>query len=132
MLFACALAFGEGIAAPYVILGLLSFSLTFPGNIHFHEPLRRMVRKTITNWLLFAVILGGFGYASGYLSFFPEPVLLLWASTTPLALIGGQLLARMVLPRVIAIGNNLSVWWSLPGSTTWASVSPSSSSSIPT
>ncbi|MBX3680379.1 undecaprenyl-phosphate glucose phosphotransferase [Cognatazoarcus halotolerans] len=106
VLFACALAFGERVAAPYVILGLLSFSLTFPGNIHFHEPLRRMVRKTITNWLLFVVILGGFGYASGYLSFFPEPVLMLWASMTPLALIGGQLLARMVLPRVIAIGNN--------------------------
>ena len=51
--------------------GLLSFSLTFPGNIHFHEQLRRMVRKTITNWLLFVAILGGFGYASGYLRFSP-------------------------------------------------------------
>ena len=106
VLFGCALACGEPLRAPYIILGLLSFSLTFPGNIHFHEQLRRMVRKTITNWLLFVAILGGFGYASGYLRFFPQQVLIFWATVTPLALIGGHLLARAVLPKVIAIGNN--------------------------
>lgn len=45
--------------AHYVILGVLCFSLMFPGNAGFHESTRRVVRKVVTNWLLLVAILGG-------------------------------------------------------------------------
>lgn len=56
------------------------------------------------NWLLFLAIVGGFGYASGYLRYFSEPLLLAWGAVTPLALIGGHLVARLTIPKVISMG----------------------------
>ena len=105
MLFGCAAAFGERFDAPYVILALLAFLLSFPGNVRLHDRPRRMVRKIFTNWLIFALILGGFGVASGYLRFFPREVLLAWAVATPIALLAGNSLLRLLLPRVIAISH---------------------------
>lgn len=105
-LFACMALHNERIGPPYVILAILSFSLTFPGDIGFHESPRRAARKLVTNWLLFVAILGGFGYASGYIQYFPQSLLIDWALATPVAVIAGQMAARYALPCVIAMGEN--------------------------
>ncbi|MBT9498504.1 MAG: undecaprenyl-phosphate glucose phosphotransferase [Zoogloea sp.] len=90
--------------ANYVILGVLCFSLMFPGNAGFHESTRRVVRKVVTNWLLLVAILGGFGYASGYIHSFPRSVIWTWTLLTPFLLIGTHFLARQALLHVLSEG----------------------------
>lgn len=104
VLLGCAFYYDERLGAPFILLSVFAFSLTFPGNIQLHESPKRIVRKVAMNWLLFLAIVGGFGYASGYLRYFSEPLLLAWGAVTPLALIGGHLVARLAIPKVISMG----------------------------
>ncbi|WP_246262488.1 undecaprenyl-phosphate glucose phosphotransferase [Aromatoleum evansii] len=107
VLYACAAWHGERLLSPpYMILGALAFALTFPGNIGLHEDARTMVRKVATNWLLFVAAVGAFGYASGYLHYFPQSMLVGWIAATPLALLSVHAVARQALPRWMAIGDN--------------------------
>lgn len=105
-LFACAFGWGEPLGAQYIILALIVFSLTFPGNIFLNDRLRTMLRKTFVNWLIIAVILLFFGEASGYLGFFPRQVIYTWLGVTPLALMGANGLARWIIPGVLALEGN--------------------------
>ena len=102
-LFLVALAYGERPDAPYVIVALIVFSLTFPGALFLHERFRRMLRKTVINWLIVAAILVVFGRASGYISVFPEEVIQAWLLATPIALIGTHSLARWVVPNILSM-----------------------------
>ena len=101
-LSACLAAFAHPFSARYMILGVIAFSLSFPGNVGFHEAPRRVLRKLLTNWLTFLLILGGFGIATGYLKSFTRPVLIAWAVLTPLLQIGGHFLMRWAVPRFMA------------------------------
>ncbi|QID16757.1 undecaprenyl-phosphate glucose phosphotransferase [Nitrogeniibacter mangrovi] len=103
MLFACAGADGERLGAPYIILALIVFSLTFPGNIFLNDSFRRMLRKTVVNWLIVAIILLFFGEASGYINFFPRNVIYGWLAATPVALIATNALARWAIPNLLSI-----------------------------
>ncbi len=103
MLFLSGAVHHEPLGAPYVILALIVFSLTFPGNIFLQDRVRRMVRKTLVNWVIVALILLFFGQASGYIEFFPHNVIYLWLGTTPFALMAGNAVARWVIPNVLAI-----------------------------
>ncbi|WP_310373233.1 undecaprenyl-phosphate glucose phosphotransferase [Rhodoferax ferrireducens] len=100
-LAACLAWYAHPLSARYIILGVIAFSLSFPGNVGFHEPPQRMVRKLLTNWLVFLVILGGFGVATGYMKSFTRPVLIAWAVLTPLAQIGSHFFLRWALPKAI-------------------------------
>lgn len=104
VLYACAAYYGERLLSPpYMILGALAFSLTFPGNVGLHENARIMVRKVMTNWLLFVTIAGGFGYVSGYLNHFPRSMLMAWVLATPVALVAAHTAARLALPRWMSL-----------------------------
>ena len=104
-LLLCAAAFGQRFSAPYVILALMAFSLSFPGNVRLHDRPAKAARKILVNWSLFALILGGFGLASGYHMYFPREVLIAWAAVTPMALLASHVLIRLTLPRVLAISH---------------------------
>lgn len=106
VLFACMTMHDERFGPPYAILAILSFSLTFPGDLGFHERPRRMVRKLATNWLFLVAILGGFGYASGYVRYFPQSLLIDWALFSPIAVVAAHLALRQALPRIIAMSDN--------------------------
>jgi putative colanic acid biosynthesis UDP-glucose lipid carrier transferase len=101
-LAACMGVYGHAFERHYMILGIIAFSLSFPGNVGFHERPKRMVRKLLTNWLVFMLILGGFGLATGYTASFTRPLLLTWAIVTPFVQIGAHLLLRWTLPKIIA------------------------------
>ncbi len=109
VLLCSALYFNDRMGPHYLILCALSFALSFPGNVAFHEIPRRMLRKQFSNWLLFVGILGTFGVVSGYVHYFPQDLLLSWAVITPFALIGSHVLVRSTLPRVISMGQNQRV-----------------------
>lgn len=109
ILFIAALA-GElppgGLDPAYIILGLAVFSLTFPGRFHLDLPVSTMLGKTVLGWLVLAALLGLFAYGSGYLGFFTQPAILIWLAVTPLALVAANVLARTIIPGVLALERN--------------------------
>lgn len=87
----------------YLILGLIVFSLTFPGRFHLDQPIAKMVRRTVAGWFVLVALLLLFAYGSGYAGYFPETVMLTWATLTPAALVGANGLARAIVPGVLAL-----------------------------
>ena len=106
-LLAVAGCYGQDIGPSYVILCTLSFAMTFPGEASFHEKHRQVLQKLLTNWLLFILIMGAFGFTTAYIYYFPENVLQAWAIITPLAYGVAYSALRIVLPRVISSPGNL-------------------------
>lgn len=98
---------GEAIDAPYAILALIVFSLSFPGRSYMSARFWAMVRDVLFGWLLLALILAFFGYASGYLKVFPEDVLWNWAICAPMAQLGLHSLLRSIVPLVATMRGNL-------------------------
>ena len=105
-LFGVAALHQQALGAPYVILALIVFSLSFPGTFYLHDRFRRMVRKTVVNWLLIALLLLLFGHASGYLDFYPHQVIYVWLGATPLAVLTTNTLARWLIPGILAMDGN--------------------------
>ena len=106
-LLACEAGYGEAFDAPYIVLVLIVFSLTFPGVSRFYDAPGKLVRDVVLYWLALAAILLFFGYASGYLRVFPQAVILTWLATTPIALAAAHLAAKAGLPRVMSMQGNL-------------------------
>lgn len=104
-LLSVAIWFNEPIDAHYVVLSLIVFSLTYPGTLQFSNTRRRMMRKTMLNWFVVAVILVGFGYASGYERFYPDTLIIGWSLGTPIMLLFGHEVARQLVPKVISRGS---------------------------
>ncbi|WP_374404467.1 undecaprenyl-phosphate glucose phosphotransferase [Niveibacterium sp.] len=102
-LFVSALIFGEAVDADYVILSLIAFSLSFPGNTLLSDPLRRVAKDAFLNAMILAGILLLLGYATGYSSYFPAEVLFAWFASLPVVLFGTHAAARYAIPRVLTL-----------------------------
>jgi putative colanic acid biosynthesis UDP-glucose lipid carrier transferase len=101
-LLAVTLAFGESFDGPYLILALILFSLTFPGNAS--EPMsgRALAVDVVTSWLVVVGLLLLIGWATQTLGSFDPRVLTVWALATPVLLFAARLLMPAVLPRLMA------------------------------
>ena len=97
---------GETLDARYIVLALIVFAMTFPGESRFHERPWKLVRDVILYWLALAAILLLFGYATGYLKYFPASMTVTWLAATPLVLVASHFAARMALPRLMAMQGN--------------------------
>ena len=96
----------EAFGAPYVILALIVFSLSFPGTSRLRSGPFVIVRDVALGWALLAALLLLFGYASDYLKHFPEEIIMSWLAATPLALIAANLAARLLVPQILAAEGN--------------------------
>ena len=105
-LFVSAHQHGERIDAHYVLLALVAFSLSFPGVSRLQQTRGAIIREVFGNWLMLALILLFFGYASGYLDLYPRQVLIAWFVATPLALAAAHLAMRHYVPKVLASQGN--------------------------
>jgi putative colanic acid biosynthesis UDP-glucose lipid carrier transferase len=94
--------FDEHIGSHYVLLALLVFSLTFPGNFSLTEGPRRIARTAVINWSLIAGLLLAFAYASGFERFFPNDVMFSWIVLTYASLLTARLGVRALLPMLLA------------------------------
>jgi len=104
---ACVAAYhDEPFAAPYVIVALIVFSLSFPGVSRLNLRMLMLVRDVAFDWALLAALLLLFGYASGYLKVFPQEVILSWIVATPIAMVAANVAAKLLVPRVLAAEAN--------------------------
>jgi putative colanic acid biosynthesis UDP-glucose lipid carrier transferase len=105
-LFASAAYHGERVDAHYVVLGLIAFSMSFPGFLRLQDTRGEVLRRVFGNWALLALVLTFFGYATGYLALYPPPVVLVWLVAAPVTLSACHLTLRYIVPRVLAKQTN--------------------------
>lgn len=85
---------GESFNRNYVVLALIAFSISFPGESRLEKTLRGVVLDITLGWSGIAAILFLFAYASDYLEVFPLSVILAWAMLTPALMFLGHFLLR--------------------------------------
>lgn len=101
-LFGLMLWFRDDQYAHYAVLGVLVFSLTFPGKSLIQESVLGSIREVVLSWLGIAALLIFFGLATGLYALFPEEVLLNWLWMAPTAQLFSHFLFRLVTPAVLA------------------------------
>ncbi|MEF8728825.1 MAG: undecaprenyl-phosphate glucose phosphotransferase [Accumulibacter sp.] len=101
-LFALMVWYGEDQYNYYIILGILLFSLSFPGKSLIQRTLRGTFLDVLLGWAGVVTLLLFFGWATGLYRLFPSPVIvgLLWMA--PLLQLAGHLLLRLILPALVA------------------------------
>ena len=96
-----AMYYGEAFQGPYLVLALVVFSLTFPGNWP-EATIKSLWQDIIGPWFTVVAILFFFAYATGYIDSFPQEAIITWIIATPtLHFITHRFLRRM-LPRILA------------------------------
>lgn len=98
----CALS-GVSFGARELVLALIAFSLTFPGEVSLRLLRHNLFITTTVNWVLVFALLVFFGYATKFLWSFDPRMLLTWFVTTPLILYGAHRLIPRIAPRLLAI-----------------------------
>jgi len=98
-----ALAHGEELGAPYWMLCVLVFALTFPGHLRLQSAPIQLVSDVLVNWLWILTLLLLAGVASGYITEFPRGVLLHWLWAAPATELAATLLMRAAAPAVLRL-----------------------------
>ena len=91
----------EGRVGPqHVLLALVVFALTFPGEARLSRPRGHVVVDILGGWLMLAALLFAFGHASGYLGHFQPDTLVTWGWAAPWCQLGAHFLLRAAAPRL--------------------------------
>ena len=102
-LFAVTTVLGEEFQGPYLILTLLVFSLTFPGNAPAATSTGALMREVLVSWSVIASILVLLGWVTHTLTLFPLQVVASWGLSVPFVLFTAHRLTPVLLPRVMAV-----------------------------
>ncbi|MDO8249493.1 MAG: undecaprenyl-phosphate glucose phosphotransferase [Rhodoferax sp.] len=96
--------FFEGEILPhYVVLSILVFALTFPGQVRLQSPIFSEALDIAMNWFWIAGLLLIAAFASGYISEISKPVFYTWLLVAPLAKLGGCLALRRAAPMLLKL-----------------------------
>ncbi len=94
---------GQPVRGAEVILGLLAFSLCYPGTIEFRHRQLNLLRALAGNWAVVAALLLGLGYVTGMADAFDRNVVLAWVLGVPLVQFAAHWFAPSFVPRVLAL-----------------------------
>jgi putative colanic acid biosysnthesis UDP-glucose lipid carrier transferase len=99
-LFGCHWIAGAPITRPVLILAILTFALTFPGNLPFRYKQIGLFGKIFSGWIVVLTALLLLGWAIKAHTFFDLRPLLNWLIVTPFAIYGLHILSPYVAPRI--------------------------------
>lgn len=71
------------LTAPYLILSVILFYITFPCSSKIHMAYWRVIRNIILSWVLLAGLALGFGAVTGYIKLFSPEEIKFWLWLTP-------------------------------------------------
>ncbi len=97
LLVAITLFHGEAFDGPELVLALIAFSLTFPGNLPLTPNPKGLAKDIVLSWGVIVLILLFFGYATKYLSVYDPRILQAWVIAVPIA----QYVAHRTVPHFI-------------------------------
>jgi len=103
-LWAIALYYFDGeLPPPVLILSVLVFALTFPGQSHLQSSVGRTVLDIALNWLWVAGLMFAMGVATGYVREFTREMLVTWLWAAPASELGLHLLLRSIAPALLRL-----------------------------
>jgi putative colanic acid biosynthesis UDP-glucose lipid carrier transferase len=88
---------------PYLILSLLMFAISFPSDAQLHLPILRKIGHIFFDWMIKVGLLAFFGYASRYLEYFDNEVLIIWFWLAPLSQVAVHLVVRQLAPTILKL-----------------------------
>jgi putative colanic acid biosynthesis UDP-glucose lipid carrier transferase len=86
-----------------LILGVIAFSLSYPGSLPFAYRPAGLLRQIVGNWSILCGLMVVFGLATDMVSAFPANMLALWVIGTPVLQAVAHIVAPWILPRVMSI-----------------------------
>jgi putative colanic acid biosysnthesis UDP-glucose lipid carrier transferase len=101
-LLLCTAVFDVRFQGPYLILALLVFSLTFPGNVSKVTGARTLAREILASWCITVAVLAVIGWATRTAPAFEPRVLLAWLVAAPAARFGAHLALPPLLHRLFS------------------------------
>jgi putative colanic acid biosynthesis UDP-glucose lipid carrier transferase len=106
-LWGLVLYFEIELSTPYLILGLVVFSMTFPGPSYLRASPMRLVWRVFSGWLIMASLLLLFGYAAHLLHHFDSYVVGNWLWLGPVSQLAARLLHRLLTPWLIEVSGGV-------------------------
>ena len=97
------IACGESFDGPDLVLALIAFSLTFPGNLSLIANPWAHLKEILLSWAVIVLILLFFGYATKYLDGFNPIVIATWIAFVPVVLYVAHRTLPLVLPKLLKI-----------------------------
>jgi putative colanic acid biosynthesis UDP-glucose lipid carrier transferase len=106
-LWGLVLYFELDLSNAYLILGLVVFSMTFPGPSYLRASPMRLIWRVVSGWTIMAALLGVLGYASHLLRHFDTYVLLNWLWLGPVAQLSARFALRQLAPGVLTFSGGI-------------------------
>ena len=100
-LWVLAIYWNGHMTSAYLIVGVIVFSLSFPGAPQLRMPAKRMVFNIFINWIWVAGLLLTIGFSTGYIKTFSMNVVGHWMWLAPLSQVLAHLTLRRVAPQLI-------------------------------
>jgi len=88
---------------PYLILGVIVFSITFPGPSRLQFSIKRLIFDVLYSWFWVALLLFFLGFATGYIAEFSSHALTTWLWVAPMSQIGAHLALRAAAPYLLML-----------------------------
>jgi putative colanic acid biosynthesis UDP-glucose lipid carrier transferase len=88
---------------PYLILGVIVFSITFPGASRLQFSIKRLIFDVLYSWFWVALLLFFLGFATGYIAEFSSHALTTWLWVAPMSQIGAHLILRAAAPYLLML-----------------------------
>lgn len=105
LVLSCAVA-GREFGPPELILALITFSLTFPGDVSVRRLRQSLFASIVVNWVVVFGLLLVLGYATRFTTYFEPQMLAAWAVGTPLLLYAAHRLIPLITPQLLSIDGN--------------------------
>jgi len=100
-LWAVAYYFEDHILPPYLILSVMVFALTFPGQARLQSSISTLIIDIAVNWVGIAGLLLVTGVSTGYIRDFSKQALITWVWLAPLTELSACLLLRATAPMLL-------------------------------
>jgi putative colanic acid biosynthesis UDP-glucose lipid carrier transferase len=94
---------GAGFSAKELVLGMMAFALTFPGEVSLRRLKQNLLPNIVISWLLVFGLMVFIGYATKFLWQFDPRTLLVWFVSTPLVLYAAHRIIPALAPQLLAI-----------------------------
>ena len=101
--WAIAFYFDRELPPQYLILSVLVFALTFPGQAHLQSSIGRVILDIAINWVWVAGLLLLTGFATGYIREFTQIVIVTWLWAAPVTEFGVHLVLRAAAPGLMRL-----------------------------
>lgn len=102
-LWALAYHYEGEILPPYLLLSILVFALTFPGQTRLQSSVASELIDLAINWAWIASLLLATGFVTNYTREFSKPALYAWLWIAPLSKLGAYLLLRSAAPLLLRL-----------------------------